>query len=61
MNKTKQKLIRQAKKAYKQIYPCGAKSSFSDCFTAIEDGKKIVFWFNTEDNDTHIMVSDIAA
>jgi len=61
MNKTKQDLIRKAKKAYKQIYPCGAKSSFYDCFTAIEDGKKIVFWFNTEDDNTHVLVDEVAA
>ena len=61
MNKKKQDLIKQAKKAYKQIYPCGARSSLSDCFTAIDNGKKIVFWFNTEDNNTHVLVDEVAA
>ena len=59
MNKVKHDLINKAKKIYKEIYPCGAKSSIHDCFTSIEQGKKIVFWFNTKDNDTHIMISEI--
>jgi hypothetical protein len=61
MNKTKQRLIKKAKKTYKQIYPCGARSSLSDCFTAIDDGRKVVFWFNTEDESTHVLVDEVAA
>ena len=61
MNKTKLRLIKQAKQTYKQIYPCGARSNLSDCFTAIDDGRKIVFWFNTEDDNTHVLVDEVAA
>ena len=59
MNKTKLELIREARKTYKQIYPCGARSSLAECFTAADNGRKLVFWFNTRDNNTHVLVGEI--
>lgn len=61
MNKTKQYLIKKAKKTYKNISPCGGKTQISDCFTAVDHGKKLVLWFNTPDNNTHILVEKISA
>jgi len=55
MNEMKRKLIRQARKTYKRIYPCGDKGNLWDCFTEIED--QLVFWFNTEDKSTHLLIS----
>ena len=59
MNKTKLELIEKARKTYKRIYPCGARSSLSECFTPIDNGRKVVFWFNTQDNNTHVLVGEV--
>lgn len=59
MNKTKHHLIKKARQTYSKISPCGTKTSLFDCFTIIENGKKLVFWFNTPDNSTHVMVGEI--
>ena len=57
MNDQKQKLIRQARNQYKQIYPCSAKKSLGDCFTVEED--RILFWFNTSDETTHVITQEL--
>ncbi len=59
MNKIKQDLIERAKKAYSQIYPCGARAELSECFTALDNGKKVAFWFNTRDQSTHVLVEEV--
>jgi len=53
MNEIKNKLIIRAKETFKIIYPCGNKRDLSDCFTII--GNKLLFWFNTEDQTTHLI------
>jgi hypothetical protein len=53
MNKVEKKLIEQAKKTYKRIHPCGTKDTLSECFTNV-DGT-IIFWFNTDDQSTHLI------
>ena len=53
MNEMKKAMIRQAIKKYRQIYPCGIRKDLWDCFTVM-DGR-IVFWFNTADNTTHLL------
>ena len=44
MEMLKSALIDRAKNEYKEIYPCGGKSLFDDCFTV--EGQKLIFWFN---------------
>jgi hypothetical protein len=46
-------LIIQATRRHKKIFPCADKQEFSDCFTRC--GNKVLFWYNTEDNSTHVM------
>ena len=57
MNEIKQTLINRAKKQFKQIYPCSTKKGFKECFTVEDD--QIIFWFNTEDETTHIIIQDM--
>lgn len=44
------KLIRQAKKKYKKIYPIG---TFNNSFTVFNG--YLILWFNTKDKSTHIV------
>ena len=53
MNKVKKAMIQQAIKKYRQIYPCGVRKDLGDCFTIMDD--RVVFWFNTSDNSTHLL------
>jgi hypothetical protein len=57
MNEIKQKLINRAKMQFKQIYPCSTKKRLKECFT-VED-EMMIFWFNTEDDSTHIITQDL--
>jgi hypothetical protein len=50
-------LIQQALREYGAISPCSTRDSLYDCFT-VEFGR-LMFWFNTQDNDTHLLVADI--
>lgn len=54
MNEMKNQLIGQARMTYKKIYPCGKKTDIGECFTEV--GNQLLFWFNTEDQSTHLMV-----
>lgn len=47
-------LMKKARKRFKTIYPCGVKGTLADCFTYTNDS--IVFWFNTKDKTTHVIV-----
>ena len=58
MSKREIQLIKKAKEQYKKIFPCEGKDSLSECFTSHED--KVFFWFNTEDQSTHLVVTDNA-
>ena len=42
---------------YQRIFPCANTQQLNDCFT--QAGNRLLFWFNTEDNSTHIVVEDI--
>jgi hypothetical protein len=50
-------MISQAAKKYNKIFPCQHKETFDECFTRHED--KVFFWFNTEDQSTHVLVGVI--
>ncbi len=50
-------MIREARKKSGEIRPCGTKKRFDDCFThVLEPKKRIVFWYDTPDHSTHIIV-----
>ncbi len=51
--KLKKQMIKEAKKMYSKIFPCGLKESFEECFTLTDD--TILLWFNTKDKDTHVL------
>lgn len=53
MSKYEKRLMKKAYRSHKRIFPCGARASFSECFT-IMDGN-LFFWFNTKDGSTHIV------
>lgn len=53
MNNVKLKLIERAINEYGKIYPCNNNGMLNDCFT--EEKEKVLFWFNTEDNSTHLL------
>jgi len=57
MEKLKREMIRRARRRYKNIYPCGHKKDFTECFTTY--GNEISFWFNTEDHSTKLIVCKI--
>jgi len=57
MNEIKLKMISEAAKNYHSIYPCGNNRDLEECFTMYED--QILFWFNTEDNSTHVISKSI--
>ena len=46
-------LLKKALEAHEKIYPCGETSLLEDCFT--KAGEKHYFWFNTEDDSTHVV------
>lgn len=46
-------LIEEAINQYENIYPCKNQSDFTKSFTV--DESKLIFWFNTEDNNTHMV------
>jgi len=55
MDKTKKQLIEKALRTYKRIFVIPNRSSFDECFTREEDS--LLFWFNTEDKTTHVLIS----
>ena len=57
MNDLKKNMIRKAQRRYKNIAPCARRRSLEDCFTVEED--KIYFWFNTEDQSTHVLAAEM--
>lgn len=52
--KVKRSVIKEATKIYSRIYPCGSRSELEECFTSLDD--VILFWFNTIDKNTHVMM-----
>jgi hypothetical protein len=52
----KQQLIDQATKLHKKIFPAGEKASLNECFTRLDN--KLLFWFNTEDDNTRVLIHE---
>ena len=57
MNELKTMMLKTAMERYRTITPCSAKRDFSECFTV--EGNKLCLWFNTEDNTTHLIFTEI--
>lgn len=57
MNKIKKKMIAEAKKKYRRIFPCSTRDNINECFT-VESGR-VIFWFNTEDYTTHMLTKEL--
>jgi hypothetical protein len=56
VNELRTRLIEQARNRHKRIYPCANQADFEECFTIT--GNRLMFWFNTEDHSTHLVVAD---
>ncbi len=52
----KRNMIRKAKRLYTKIFPCGRKESLEECFTIT--GDTLLLWFNTKDQNTHVVIAD---
>lgn len=57
MNHLKQELIESAKRIHTRIFPCKNYTDVEECFTV--EGSQLLFWFNTEDNSTHLLTKEI--
>ncbi len=57
MNRIKKDLMAAARQQYNKIFPCGSMDRVEDGFTV--EGKLLLFWFNTEDNSTHLLTQEI--
>ena len=53
MSDLESNLFNEAVLKHKFIYPCSNRPNFKECFTRNED--KLFFWFNTEDQSTHVL------
>lgn len=57
MNEIQDELIETALAQFRRIFPCGNKSKIEEGFTV--EGQHLLFWFNTEDNSTHLLSREI--
>lgn len=57
MSRKQLKLINKARRKYGTIYPCARKENYDQCFTQIN--KKLYFWFNSQDQSTHIVSEEV--
>jgi hypothetical protein len=57
MESVEKKMIKKARATYKKIFPCPHRGRLEECIT--RDATHIYFWFNTEDQSTHLMVEKV--
>ncbi len=57
MSEEKIRLLERAVNEYERIYPCGKHKLLNECFT--NEGDTLMFWFNTEDQSTHLLVEEL--
>ena len=55
MDDRKQTLISKAFALYTEIFPCRHKDTLYDCFTT-DHKNQLVFWFNTAEGSTRILI-----
>jgi len=58
MTDLEERLVIRASEMHSKIFPCAARKEFAQCFT--KDRGKLCFWYNTEDQSTHLLVADLA-
>ena len=58
MSEEKMRLIERAIESHERIFPCGNATMLEECFTVNEN--KLLFWFNTEDDSTHLLEEVLA-
>ncbi|NLE02713.1 MAG: hypothetical protein GX640_22840 [Fibrobacter sp.] len=58
MGELELRMIKLASQKHQKIFPCSHKEHFSDCFTRYEN--QICFWYNTEDQSTHVITAIIS-
>lgn len=51
-----ERLMKQARQQYSEIFPCSGKN-WEDCFSVASG--KLLFWFNTPDGQTHIVGEEL--
>ncbi|MBD3420977.1 MAG: hypothetical protein GF398_12730 [Chitinivibrionales bacterium] len=54
MGSVQSEMIKKAIIKHKRIFPCKNKQHLHECFTRHKN--KILFWFNTDDETTHVIV-----
>lgn len=47
-------LIRRARGEHGRIEPCASRHSLEECFS--QEGQDLMFWFNTADGSTRVLV-----
>ncbi len=57
MNDLKREMIEKARQKHRVIHPCASASTLDDCFTV--ERNNLIFWYNTEDNSTHLLVEEL--
>ena len=57
MNEMKTDMMQKARERYQRIFPCASRGNLNECFTL--EGSRLYFWFNTEDDSTHVMYAEV--
>jgi hypothetical protein len=57
MTEVEERLVNQAAALHAAIFPCPSRGEFEHCFTW--DKEKVYFWYNTEDQSTHVISADV--
>jgi hypothetical protein len=57
MKELKLQLIERALEEHQVIFPCTSRGELEECFT--ETDNKLLFWFNTQDHSTHLIMHDL--
>ncbi len=57
MSPVQVEMIKEARRRHKEIFPLTKKPSFPECFT--EYNEVLFFWYNSNDNSTHLVHSDM--
>jgi hypothetical protein len=57
MTDLEEMLVHKANEKHTQIYPCPPRNDFEQCFT--REKNRLFFWYNTEDQSTHVLTADL--
>jgi hypothetical protein len=57
MGKLEEQMIRKAIRRHTTIVPCDSRKSFDRSFTRASG--RMVFWYNSADNSTHVVIAKI--